>query len=116
MSPNNQRTRVLALGPLPPWHTLITIDTVTTNHGRHSSLPHDHLFEVAAEWVGPPAIGFPPSLTPVSSRDVCVVTSLREAKEVAHRARKAFSQGGDRAPDLRDFLARSDPGAFPAHS
>lgn len=106
-TPPAQRTRELTLGPLPPWSTTIGVDSVTTNHGRHTSLPHDHLFEVWVEWFGPAAIGMPFSREPVSSRDVCVVTSLDEAKQLAHRAADAFRQGGDEAPDLRDFLARN---------
>jgi hypothetical protein len=113
--PNAERTRELSLGPLPPWHTVITVDAVTTNHGRQSSLPHDHLFEVAAEWVGPAAIGMPYSLVPVSGRDVCVVTSLEEAKQLAHKAAEAFRQGGEQAPDLRDFLNRNTD-AFARHA
>lgn len=104
--PPGQRQRELTIGPLGPWATTITVDAVTTNHGRHSTLPHDHLFEVGAEWTGPPAAGFPPSRGPVSSRDVVVVTSLEEARAVARKAADWFRIGGDQAPDLRDFLDR----------
>ena len=107
MTPPAQRRRELTLGPFLPWSTLITIDAVSTNHGRQSSLPHDWLFEVAAEWVGPPAIGFPPSATPVSARDTLVVETLEEARHVARQAAEAFKRGGDEAPDLRDFLQRN---------
>lgn len=103
-APRAERRRELALGPIAPWHTTITVDAVSTNHGRRSSLPHDWLFEVAAEWVGPPAVGFPPSDRPVSARDTCIVTTLEQARELAHRAAEAFAQGGDQAPDLRDLL------------
>lgn len=109
--PPAQRRLELELGPIAPWHTLIKVWAVSTNHGRRSSLPHEWLFEVSAEWVGPPAIGFPPSLGPVSARDVCVVTTLEEARQLAQRAAEAFAAGGDQAPDLRDFLARQT-GAF----
>src|ERR1035437_6388946 len=105
--PQAERKRELALGPIAPWHTLITGEGVAPTHGRHSSLPHDWLFEVAADWYGPPAIGFPPSLTPVSARDVVIVTSLEEATKLAHQAAEAFGKGGDQPPDLRDFLQRN---------
>jgi hypothetical protein len=111
--PPGERRRELTLGPVAPWHTTITVDAVSTNHGRHSSLPHDWLFEVGAEWVGPPAKGFPPSSRPVSSRDVCVVEDLDTARELAHRALAAFAAGGDWAPDLRELLGRRSS-AFPS--
>lgn len=102
-----QRRRELELGPLPPWAIRITIDAVTTNHGRQTSLPHPYLFEVSATWTGPPAIGFPRSPHPVHTRDVVVVTSLEEAREIAHRAAEKFRRGGDYPPDLREFLRRN---------
>lgn len=106
-APQAERRRELTLGPLAPWHTMITVDAVSTRHGRHSSLPHDWLFEVSAEWVGPPAIGFPPSALPVSARDTVIVTSLSEARGLAYRAREAFAVGGEEAPDLRALLQRN---------
>lgn len=113
-APPAQRTRELTLGPLLPWHTTITVDAVSTNHGRKSSLPHDHLFEVTAEWHGPPARGFPPSLTAVSGRDVVAVTTLDEARALAHATADAFRAGGDWAPDMRELLG-GDRAAFPSH-
>jgi hypothetical protein len=104
--PPAQRKLELTLGPLAPWHTVIQVHAVTTNHGRHSSLPHDWLFEVSAEWFGPPAVGFPPSLTPVSGRDVCVVTSLEQARTLAELAALEYAAGGDHAPDLRALVTR----------
>jgi len=104
----------MTIGPIAPWHTTITVTAVSTNHGRQSSLPHDWLFEVAAEWVGPPARGFPPSALPVSSRDVCVVEDLETARQLARHAADAFSRGGDWAPDLRELLGRHST-AFPSH-
>jgi hypothetical protein len=112
-TPSAERRRELTLGPIAPWHTTITVDAVSTNHGRHSSLPHDWLFEVGAAWTGPPAVGFPPSATPVSGRDVCVVEDLETARALAHLAVDAFAQGGDWAPDLRALLGRDSP-AFPS--
>ena len=112
--PPGQRRRELTIGPVGPWAATVTIDAVTTNHGRHSSLPHDHLFEVGAEWVGPPAAGFPPSRAPVSSRDCVVVETLAEAQGVARRAAEAFRNGGDWRPDLRDFLDRMSNAFAPA--
>lgn len=106
-----ERRRELELGPLPPWHTRITVDAVSTNHGRQTSLPHSYLFEVAAEWTGPTALGFPPSRYPVHARDVVVVTTLEEAKRIAHQAAEEFRKGGDQPPDLRAFVRR-DSSAF----
>jgi hypothetical protein len=105
-----ERRLELELGPVAPWHTVIKVHAVSTNHGRQSSLPHDWLFEVSADWYGPPAIGFPPSLTPVSARDVYVVTTLEEARSLAHAAHAAFGKGGDHPPDLRELAnPPSDP-------
>jgi hypothetical protein len=104
MQPNAQRKLELELGPIAPWGTYIRVFAVETNHGRKSTLPHDHLFEVTAEWVGPPATGFPPSPIPVSARDVYVVTNLQDATTLAYRAREAFAKGGDEAPDLRELV------------
>jgi hypothetical protein len=101
--PNSERKRELELGPIAPWHTRITIDAVSTNHGRRSTLPYDWLFEVAAEWTGPPAIGFPPSPTPVQGRDCYVLTTLEDARALAHKAAEAFAKGGDQPPDLREL-------------
>ncbi len=106
-TPPAQRRRELTLGPIAPWHATIAVDAVSTHHGRRSSLPHDWLFEVTAEWTGPPAKGFPPSRDgPVSARDVVAVSSLEEARQVAHQAAEAFAHGGEWAPDLRAFLSR----------
>lgn len=96
-----QRKLELELGPVAPWHTTVRVWAVSTNHGRHTSLPHDHLFEVTAEWTGPPAVGFPPSREPVSSRDTYVLPSLDEARALARKAVSAFGRGGDFPPDLR---------------
>jgi len=97
----NERKLELELGPVAPWKTTIRVHSIRTNHGRQTSLPHDYLFEVTADWTGPPAIGFPPSARPVSARDCYVVTSLQDATKLARRALDAFAKGGDEAPDLR---------------
>jgi hypothetical protein len=97
----NTRRRELSIGPVGPWGAVITVWAVSTNHGRHSSRPHDWLFEVQADWTGPPAVGFPPSPTPVSSRDVYVLEDLGRARWLANRAAEYFRHGGDDAPDLR---------------
>jgi hypothetical protein len=112
---DTERRRELELGPLPPWHTVIRVDAVQTNHGRRTLLPHDWLFEISAEWVGPPAVGMPFTRDPVFSRDVVVVTSLEEAKAVAYRAAEEFRKGGDEPPDLREFLARNNDAFTPPH-
>lgn len=113
-TPPAERRRELTLGPVAPWHTTIAVDAVKTNHGRHTSLPREWLFEVTAEWFGPPAVGLPPSREPVSARDVVVVETLDEARALAHRAAEAFAAGGERAPDLRAFLERKS-GAWISH-
>lgn len=105
-APGADRRREHTRGPVGPWAATITVDAVSTNHGRSSSLPHDYLFEVGAEWTGPPAVGFPPSRTPVSSRDVVVVTSLEEARALANRAAEWFRAPPDDRPDLREHLQR----------
>jgi len=102
----NQRKLELELGPIAPWSTYIRVHAVETYHGRQSSLPHDHLFEVTAEWIGPPAVGFPPSARPVHAQDCYVVTTLEDARALAHKARDTFAKGGDQAPDLRDLAER----------
>jgi hypothetical protein len=108
--PTAERKRELELGPIAPWHAIITVWATETNHGRQTSLPHDWLFEVVAEWVGPPAVGMPRSLIPVSARDCYVVTTLDEARAIAHAAAAAFGKGGDYPPDLRE-LATGKPAA-----
>lgn len=105
MQARAERRRELTLGPVGPWGATITVEAVSTHHGRQTSLPHDWLFEIAAEWTGPPAIGFPPSRTPVHARDVIIATDLEDAKRIARQAAAAFRHGGDEPPDLRDFLA-----------
>lgn len=107
--PDAQRKLELELGPVMPWSTMIRVWAVETNHGRQSSVPREWLFEVVAEWVGPPAIGFPPSLTPVSALDSYVVDGdLEDARALAYKARDAFAKGGDEPPDLRE-LATGKP-------
>jgi hypothetical protein len=99
--------------PTGPWATVIKVWAVETSHGRQTSLPHDWLFEVVAEWTGPPAVGFPPSPTPVSARDVLIVESRDEAIWLARRAWYAFAKGGDQPPDLRDFITRNSVAFVP---
>jgi hypothetical protein len=89
------------LGPIAPWHTMIRVWAVSTNHGRQSSIPQDWIFEVTAEWVGPPAIGFPPSRGPVSATDTYVLPELDDAMALAHKAAAEFAKGGEFPPDLR---------------
>jgi hypothetical protein len=105
--PLSERRLELALAPTGPWHATVNVYAVQTNHGRRSSLPQDWLFEVHAEWFGPPAVGFPPSPVPVSARDVVIVETLEEAKAIAFQAHEQLRNGGDHPPDLRDFLARN---------
>jgi len=100
-----RRERDLTLGPIAPWHTMITVDAVYLDRGRQTSRPYDVVFEVAAEWTGPPMIGFPPSSRPVSARDVHPVYDLDLARALARRAAYEFAGGGDHPPDLRQ-LAR----------
>lgn len=113
--PTAERKRELELGPVAPWHTMITVWATATDHGRQSSLPHDWLFEVVAEWTGPPAVGMPRSAVPVSSRDSYVLTTLSEATALAHAAAEAFGRGGDYPPDLRE-LATGKPAAEQARA
>lgn len=102
-----QRDRDLTLGPIAPWHTTITIDVLHLNRGRHSLTPSEKVFEVAAEWTGPPAVGFPPSRDgqPVSARDVYPVADHQLALALARRAAEEFARGGDQPPDLRELAA-----------
>lgn len=100
MSPAERKLE-LELGPIAPWHTVIKVWAVETNHGRKSTIPQDWLFEVTAEWTGPPAIGFPLSDRPVSARDTYVLPVLEDARALAHAAAAEFAKGGDYPPDLR---------------
>lgn len=99
----NRRKRELELGPVGPWKARITVDAVETNHGRRTIMPHDHIFEVVASWIGPPMIGLPPSREPVHSRDVCACETLEHAIRTARAAEDAFRAGGDYPPDLREL-------------
>ncbi len=106
-----QRERDLTLGPIAPWHTTITVDVLHLNRGRHTLTPSDVVFEVAAEWTGPPATGFPRSDRPVAARDVHPVGDHGLARALARRAAAEFGRGGDQPPDLRELaseLARSN--------
>lgn len=109
-----ERRRELSIGPVGPWAATVRVDAVETDHGRHTSLPHDWLFEVSAEWTGPPAVGFPPAPAPVSARDVVIVESLELARVIAQRAAADFQAAGDQPPDLRAYLPPAR-GAFPTH-
>ncbi len=100
-----KRERDLTLGPVAPWHTVVTVDVVFLERGRHSYFPHEKVFEVAAEWTGPPMIGFPPSSRPVQARDVHPVHDLDRARAIARRALEEFGRGGDTPPDLRAIAA-----------
>lgn len=99
------RERDLTLGPIAPWHTTITVDVVHLNRGRQTLTPTETMFEVAAEWTGPPMIGFPPSDRPVSARDVHPVTDHQFARALARRAAEEFARGGDHPPDLRELAS-----------
>lgn len=98
-----KRERDLTLGPVAPWHTTITVEVVHLERGRHTIQPQDVIFEVAAEWTGPPATGFPPSDRPVQARDVYPVRELDLARALARRALEEFGRGGDQPPDLREL-------------
>ena len=98
--------RKLELGPLPPvgpWAAVVTVHSLRTNHGRHTSAPYDYLFEVGVEWFGPPAIGMPFSPVPVQSHDAYNVTTLDDARTLAYRVRDAFAKGGHEPPDIRQL-------------
>lgn len=103
------RERDLTLGPIAPWHATITVDALYLEHGRHTSRPYDVVFEVAAEWTGPPAIGFPPSDQPVAARDVHPIYSHELARALARRAAAEFARGGDHPPDLRQLARELTP-------
>lgn len=98
-----ERNLELELGPIAPWHTVIKVWATETYHGRQTSIPKDWLFEVTADWYGPPAVGFPRALGPVSARDCYVVATLDEARALAQRAATEFGKGGDMPPDLREL-------------
>lgn len=112
--PRAERRREYTIGPLGPWRTIISVDAVSKLGGRNSSIPQDWIFEVQAEWTGPPMLGMPPSDTPVHARDVVVVESLEEARVVAERAAEWFRGGPSDPPDLRAFLRRNSA-AFAPH-
>lgn len=111
--PPAERRREHTNGPLGPWHATITIDAVSKLSGRRSTIPQDWLFEVAAEWTGPPMLGMPPSDVPVHSRDVVVAESLEEARQVAGRAAEWFREAPSDPPDLRAFLKRNSDAYAP---
>jgi hypothetical protein len=96
-----KRRRELTLGPSGPWKATITVDAVRTNHGRHSSRPTDWLFEVQTEWTGPSLPDFEPSDEPAQARDIYVMSTLEDARQLAHQAHILFRAGGDHPPDLR---------------
>lgn len=86
------------LYPVGPWHAIASVTALPLERGTR--------FEVGVEWVGPPAIGFPPSDEPVHSRDCYVVDSLELARGLALRAQDAFrAPRDDEVPDLRDLVA-----------
>lgn len=103
------RKQELHLGPVGPWMAIVTVHSLTTNHGRHSSAPYDVLFEVGVEWFGPPAVGMPFSLEPVQGRDAYNVTTYDDARRLAHLVRDAFAKGGDAPPDLRQLAGVLPP-------
>ncbi len=98
-----RRRRELELPPVGAWRAIVTVDAVTTNHGRHTTAPYDHLFEVAVEWTGPPAKGFPHSDTPVHSRDAYLLTTLEDATALARKAHDAYAAAVIEPPDLREL-------------
>lgn len=98
-----QRERDLTLGPIAPWHATITVDAVYLDRGRHTLHPRDLTFEVAVEWTGPPAAGFPPSDRPVQGRDVWPVHDHQLARAIARRTAAEFARGGDHPPDIREI-------------
>lgn len=101
-----RRERDLTLGPVAPWHTTVTVEALHLERGRRTLIPQDVIFEVAVEWTGPPAAGFPPSDAPVSARDTYLVRDLELARGLAQRALEEFGRGGDQPPDLRELAAQ----------
>ena len=99
-----RRERDLTLGPVAPWHATVTVDVVHLERGRHSITPAPVVFEVAAEWTGPPPVGFPPSTRPVSARDVYPVSDRDLARALARRLLEELGRGGT-PPDIRELAA-----------
>lgn len=97
------RRRELELGPAGPWQATVTVDAIKTNHGRHSTVPHDWVFEIGVQWTGPPAIGMPASSTPVQSHDAYVLADLEDARALARKAFDAYRNPGDEPADLREL-------------
>ncbi len=102
---NVKRRQIFSQQAIGPWRAKVSIHAIQANMGRRSSLPHDVLFEVLAEWVGPPAPGFPPSPHPVSAQAAAVFTTHNTARKVALAAIDELRNS--RVPDLRKLGAGS---------
>lgn len=99
-----ERKLELELGPSGPWQARVTVHAVKTNHGRHTTIPHEWLFEIGVEWIGPPAVGMPHSAVPVNSRDTYVLPPpLEDALALARKVFDAYRNPGDEPADLREL-------------
>lgn len=105
----NKRKELWSDGPVGPWRAKVSISAVGTNFGRATSLPYDTLFDVVAEWVGPPAFGFPKSDIAVSVSTSAVVTTYSGALQVAKTAVDVLRAG--KVPDLRTLAGEHSAAA-----
>jgi hypothetical protein len=89
--------------PIGPWRATVTINAMTGRQaGRHTSLPYETLFQVTAEWIGPPpAFSVNRGATNVSAQDTVIVRSHEWAQMVAAAAVEELKNG--RVPDMREL-------------
>lgn len=111
-----KREEISSSGPHGPWRGYVKVHALKLVRARNAIAPAETVFEVEASWTGPPAIGFPPSDTPVETHDVYVVgADLQLARAVALIAAEQLRAARE-APDIRDlakqFRARLAAGPY----
>lgn len=85
--------------PIGPWRAKVSVIAVSGSESRQTSLPFETLFEVLAEWTGPPAPGFPPSDRPVQAQSAVLVKTHDAAMRIARTAADVLR--APRVPDMR---------------